>query len=268
MPNYALLLEYDGSAFSGFQKQKDSSLKTVQGILEDSLKTILREKVKTSVAGRTDSGVHAKGMIVNFHSEKNISNFYKICLGVNAISDSGLSVLSITEVPENFHARFSCTEREYEYHIYNAKFPSPILRNRAYFISTELDKEKILEITKELEGIHDFASFTKKDSLKNYDSTIRNIKKIKLIEDTELKGYFKISILGSGFLHNMIRITIGTILDIAKGKLKESISEILNSKDRDQAGITLPSHALYFKKAYYKDFPEIEKMYKEIFKES
>lgn len=267
MPNYALLLEYDGTAFSGFQKQKNQELKTVQGNLENSLKIILREDIKIFVAGRTDSGVHAKGMITNFHTSKPIQNFYKICLGINAISNSDFSVHSITEVPENFHARFSCTEREYEYHIYNSKFNSPLLKNKAYFISKEINLEKISEIAKELEGIHDFASFTKKESLKNYDSTIRNIKKIKLIEDKELKGYFKISILGSGFLHNMIRISVGTILDISKGRLDKTISEILNSKDRNKAGITLPSYGLYFKKAYYKDFPEIEKMYKEIFKD-
>lgn len=261
MPNHALLLEYEGTAFHGFQKQKNSNLPTVQGELEKSLKIILREEVKIIAAGRTDAGVHARGMVINFHSKNQIQNYSKLNLSLNAVSNNKVSVLNSCEASETFHARFSCTEREYEYLIQNSSVPHPLFLNKTYHYKKKIDIDKLKELAHKLEGVHDFASFTKAESKKKYSSTIRRIDSIKISVDSEFSYLIKIKIKGSGFLHNMVRITIGTLIDTSSNKLKMDIEEILKKQDRVHAGVTLPAYALYFCKAYYKDFQEIESLY-------
>lgn len=180
---------------------------------------------------------------------------------MNALTDPGLSILSITSVDENFDSRFSCSSREYEYLILNTKYPRPTWKNRAFWYQHKIDVPRLEAELELLKGEHDFRSLAKAVSMKNR-STIRNILEAKLERSAEFDGLFKVRIRANGFLHNMIRILTGTLLEIATGKRKETnVLNILSSKDRTIAGITLPPHGLYFIRAYYDSYPQIDSMY-------
>ncbi|WP_343286795.1 tRNA pseudouridine(38-40) synthase TruA [Leptospira gomenensis] len=257
--NYALLVEYDGLCFHGFQTQKE--LPSIQENLENAARILLQEPIAVSGAGRTDTGVHARGMIVNFKTTKTVQNIGKFLLSMNAITDSGLSILAMSEVEENFDARFSCASREYEYLILNTKFPRPTWKNRAFWYQHRIDVPRLETELELLKGEHDFRSLAKVISMKNR-STVRTVLESKLERSAEFDGLLKIRIRANGFLHNMIRILTGTLLEIANGKRKDTnILEILSSKDRTIAGITLPPHGLYFLRAYYDSSPQIDSMY-------
>ncbi|XDD51945.1 tRNA pseudouridine(38-40) synthase TruA [Leptospira sp. WS92.C1] len=257
--NYALLVEYDGLCFNGFQIQKNQP--SVQESLEKAATILLQEPIDISGAGRTDTGVHARGMVVNFKTQKTVQNFSRFLLSMNALTDPGLSILSITSVDENFDSRFSCSSREYEYLILNTKYPRPTWKNRAFWYQHKIDVPRLEAELELLKGEHDFRSLAKAVSMKNR-STIRNILEAKLERSAEFDGLFKVRIRANGFLHNMIRILTGTLLEIATGKRKETnVLNILSSKDRTIAGITLPPHGLYFIRAYYDSYPQIDSMY-------
>lgn len=259
MPTFALLLEYDGSYFYGFQKQKDR--KSIQESIEHAVETLIKEKIKLIAAGRTDAGVHARGMIASFSCNCEITNFSKFIISLNALTDDYVSILGMREMTNNFHARFSCSEREYEYRILISKYPRPLLFKRVYWLKNEFDQNILISQMDSLLGSHNFSSLAKKSSLIN-KSPERKISELRFEKLSEHPDLFRFLIRGSGFLHNMIRIMVGTLLDIAKGKIKNSsILDILNKKDRVNAGITLPAYGLYFLKAYYSKFPEIEEMY-------
>ncbi|MCB1177647.1 MAG: tRNA pseudouridine(38-40) synthase TruA [Leptospiraceae bacterium] len=258
MPVIACILEYDGSYFRGFQRQKD--LLTVQSTLEEAIKVSTGEIVKITAAGRTDTGVHAKGMVISFPLQNIPKNLKKFNLSLNALSHQGVSVLALREMPEEFNARFSCTEREYEFLILNSKFESPLYEKKAYRVYKNIDLELIDSQINGLIGKYDFKSFAKSTSVKGV-STERQITSIQFKPSLDTKGLYRLMIRGTGFLHNMIRIIVGTIFDVASGKIQMDLKSILEAGDRTIAGKTLPPHGLYFNKAYYRDYPEIEKMY-------
>ncbi len=261
MPNLALLLEYDGSYFAGFQKQRDKF--TVQEALENAFLKAYKEQINISAAGRTDAGVHALGMIASFVTQRPINDFHKMISSLNALTKRGVSVLAAREMPESFHARFSCTEREYAYLILNSKYKHPLWEGRAFRVHEKIDFEKIQKELPVLLGKHDFRSFAKTISVKN-KITERQILDIKMKQSQEFSELYSVHIKGTGFLHNMVRIIVGTLLDIGTGKINISLDEILKSEDRKLAGTTLPPYALYFKKAYYKDYEEIEELYSSV----
>ena len=265
MPRTVLILEYDGPRFNGFQKQKSAKQITVQEKLEDVISLILRENITLIAAGRTDAGVHAKGMVVSFSSTNSILNYHKFLVSLNGLVGGSVSALAGKEISDQFHARFSCTEREYEYKILNTKTPHPLLNERVLWFKNNIDFDLLQREAETLHGKHDFAGFTKKSVLETYNSTERQITKIEVKRDSELRSLFKIVIRGTGFLHNMVRIIVGTLLDIARGRLKSNILDILRTQDRTNAGITLPPYGLYFLRAYYRDYPEINQMYSEIY---
>ncbi|WP_346725446.1 tRNA pseudouridine(38-40) synthase TruA [Leptospira yasudae] len=257
--NYALLVEYDGLCFNGFQTQKD--LPSIQENLEKAATILLREEIAISGAGRTDTGVHARGMMVNFKTTKTVQNFSKFLLSMNAITDPGLSILSMMEMDEQFDSRFSCSSREYEYLILNTKYPRPTWKNRAFWYQHKIDVPRLEAELELLKGEHDFRSLAKVASMKNR-SAVRTILDTGLERSAEFDGLLKIRIRANGFLHNMIRILTGTLLEIANGKRQDTnVLDIISSKDRTIAGITLPPHGLYFIRAYYDSHPQIDTMY-------
>ena len=261
MPTYALCVEYDGSCFYGWQRQ--TSLKSVQGTLEDSLKIILAKNPHTSlfVAGRTDTGVHSLGMICHFKTDFPIPNLYKLLHSLNSLSADGVTVRRATEVPDDFHARFSCTSREYVYQIYYSKYPCVHYEKHALWIKQRVDWERVKAELPYLLGEKDFRSLTKKNSMKG-KRAIREIQTIELERDTLVPEIFRIRIKANGFMHNMVRITVGTLLDIGKGRWESrSIASILGEEDRTKAGMTLPPHGLYFVRAYYQNYPQIQPLY-------
>ncbi|MCB1190427.1 MAG: tRNA pseudouridine(38-40) synthase TruA [Leptospiraceae bacterium] len=259
MPKIAILVEYDGEKFHGFQRQK--SLVSVQQCIESALEIVLREKITIEGAGRTDTGVHAKGMIISFYTSNLPQNFHRFIVSINGLTNQAIVALAAAEVNESFHARFSCTEREYEYYVLNTRFPHPLFSGRVYWEKCKLNLEIIKNEIKSLIGKHDFTSLTNK-SYNPKESTEREIKNAEVIEIPEVNGLFKIQIRSNGFLYNMVRVIAGTLIDIGKGVLEtRNMEEIIRSKNRKQAGITLPPTGLYFLRAYYKDYPEISDLY-------
>jgi tRNA pseudouridine38-40 synthase len=261
LPSIALLVQYDGRNYFGFQKQ--NNFPSIQESLEKTISIVVKKNIKIFAAGRTDTGVHAKGLVVSFQLENLSISLYRLVHSANALLPNDISVLGALEMPENFHARYSCTSREYEYWIVNSKQRLSLLEGRAYRVHTPLDFEMIREEIKELEGKHFFTSFAKKTSTIG-KTTERMIHKIEFQSSNEWKGLTKMVIWGSGFLHNMVRILLGTILDRGSGKVELSIRDILISENRQLAGKTLPPYGLYFRRAYYKDFPEIDSLYDSI----
>lgn len=258
LPIYACILEYNGSYFHGFQRQK--GLLTVQSTLEEAIQIVTKEKTRITAAGRTDTGVHAQGMVVSFPLEKQVSNLAKFLLSLNAISHPGVAVLAIQEMPKDFNARFSCTEREYQFLILHSKFISPLWIGRAHRIHSPFQLEMVQAHLAELLGKKNFKSFAKSTSTRGV-STERQITAISIEPSLDTKGLYKLMIKGTGFLHNMIRIIVGTILDMGTGKIQSDFKTILESENRKNAGKTLPPDGLYFYKAYYKNYPQIESMY-------
>lgn len=240
----ALLVQYDGTGFNGWQVQKKG--RTVQGEIEKALEVLLKQKVRTVAAGRTDTGVHALGQVIHLDFFSNIS-LQKLCISLNGILDRDVSIKNAYYVPPAFHARFSAQQREYIYIVYNHPLRNPLVLKKAMWVSQKVDVAFLRHISEYFIGEKDFASFCKKTSAD--ENTIRRIDEFDITQSEEFI-FFRIK--GNAFLHNMIRIIIGTIFDL-HGKKKDPgcILNILEQKDRNAGGKTAPAHGLYLNKIIY-----------------
>ena len=250
---YALILQYDGALFAGYQTQNGP--RSVQSELEKSLRVILRQEIKTHCAGRTDAGVHALGQVVSF-ALQDPPPARTLLHSLNALLPDDMAAAALTPVPEDFHARFSCLAREYEYRIWNAPYPPVFERGRCLWIRQPLEMEALEKISRAIPGERDFASFTRAEY--RDESTIRYVDRAgwSMEGDSFEQGRtLRFRIRGNAFLHNMIRILVGTSLDIVRGKIRRSMAEILEAKDRLAAGHTARAAGLYFIGAYYPPFP-------------
>jgi len=249
--NTAMTIEYDGAAYYGFQRQ--SKQVSVQGELERVLTTILRRPTRVWCAGRTDTGVNALGQVVHF-SGGHPKSIELLIYAMNSLLPKDIAVRHAAEVPDRFHARFSCLQREYVYIIYNAPYRPGTLGYKALWIRDELDWNAVRAAIPHILGENDFAAFTKAKLVKRGETTFRRIDDLRVIEDGQ---YTYLHIKGSGFLHNMIRILTGTLLDVARGNTKpEDMAGILAKQDRLGAGVTLKPDALYFLHAEYADYDQ------------
>lgn len=251
---YALTIAYDGTKFSGVQIQNNEV--TIQKKIEDALRIIFRKSIRIAVAGRTDAGVHASGQVISFLAPGEIVNTNKFINSVQALAGPYISVVGFHIVPENFHARFDCIAREYEYLIYCGKKNPVFLENKIWHLYEDIDLFSIENDLNDLLGEHDFKAFSKKTN----ETTIRYIEFIKITKIYEPFmniPLYSIRIRGNAFLHNMVRIIVGSIVDKAINKLPYSFREILDSKDRTKTGRTAPPEGLYFRKAFYPDVPEL-----------
>ena len=240
MRTLKLILEYDGSAFYGFQKQPRH--KTVQQVLEAALTKLFDQKTKISAAsGRTDTGVHATHQVVSVKTESRLS-IEKICQGLNYYLEGNVAVKEVSDVSEDFHARFNAKTKTYEYRIWNHSIRSPLRAGTHWFVSHPLDVEKIRKGMKRLSGRHDFSAFCSQNKRHEEASNIRKIIKFELIEnDHEL--IFRVC--GNGFLYRMVRNLVGTLVDLGRGKINlTELSKILASKKRARAGMAAPAHGL------------------------
>ncbi|NBI05619.1 tRNA pseudouridine(38-40) synthase TruA [Senegalia massiliensis] len=243
MRNIKLTIEYDGSNYKGWQKQPTEI--SIQEIIEDAIFKITRDKVKLEASGRTDKGVHAFGQTASFFTNSDIVK-YKLIRGLNSVLPDDISIRKVEEVNSEFHARYYAKGKSYKYIIYNSQVRSPIYRNNAYHVPYKLDMNKFRQNVNMLIGTHDFTSFT---SIKEgTDNKIRTIYSIDIEQKNEV---IELTFKGSGFLYNMIRIIVGTLVDVSRGRIKSNIEEIIDAKNRKRAGITAPSHALYLMEVYY-----------------
>lgn len=250
MRNIKLILEYDGSEFSGFQRQPGRP--TVQEVLEKALSSFFDRKMKiSSASGRTDAGVHAEGQVVNFKVESD-KDLNRIQRGLNAHLPKPVVVRSVKEVPAGFHARYSARSKVYEYQIWNSPFRSPLLARSAYHVIFPLDLSAMRKAARFFLGRHDFRSFTSESAVKKGKKTVsftRTIKKILLKKQGNL---ILIRVEADGFLYHMVRNMVGTLLEVGRGKRNpESIKTILKAKNRSAAGEKVPSNGLTLLKVSY-----------------
>lgn len=240
----ALEIQYDGAKFNGWQIQGEE--RTIQGELEKSIEILTKQKIRVIASGRTDSGVHALGQIVHLDIEGDI-DLKRLCIGLNGILERDVSVKNAYRCPSDFHARFSAVEREYLYLIHNHPQRSPFMNYRTLWVREKLDIDYLRRVTMYLIGEKDFASFCKKIS--SDGNTVRRISKIEIDSIDELI-IFRIS--GNAFLHNMIRIMVGTIMDMYKNNFPpDYILEILKKRDRDMSGPTASAFGLYLNRIEY-----------------
>ncbi|HDL90026.1 MAG TPA: tRNA pseudouridine(38-40) synthase TruA [Thermodesulforhabdus norvegica] len=243
--NFRLILEYDGSNYHGWQRQK--GLITVQEVVESCLGIMLDRPVKVRASGRTDAGVHAFGQVVNFYAATNLSpeDFQN---GLNSLLPEDVVVVGAEEVDLSFHARFSAKRKVYCYRILNRRLRFPLLRNYAWHIPAKLDIEAMRDALKHFLGEHDFSAFmASKSSVK---SRVRTVFKAEL--DEFGSGNLVMTFEANGFLRHMVRIMVGTVVEVGLGKrVPGDIPAILKSLDRLQAGRTAPAHGLYLMKVIY-----------------
>ena len=234
----AFVTEYDGTNFSGFQKQKNAI--SVQEVIEDALKEITKEDISINYAGRTDAGVHALSQVFDFTTD--IKRDHKNWIdGMNSNLPDSISIKSISDVPNDFHSRFSALDRSYTYVVYNSKTKPLFFDNLVHWDDNLIEFSSIQEQANMFLGSHDFTSFRSSRCSSN-----NPVKDIKSIEATKVNNFIFITIKANAFLHNMVRIISGTLIDIAKGEINLSIDEILLKKNRAAAGKTASSKGLFF----------------------
>jgi tRNA pseudouridine38-40 synthase len=243
MKNLKVTIQYNGENYCGWQKQPDSL--GIQGTIQNAIYEITKEEVKLNASGRTDAGVHALGQVANFKLELSIPAD-KIPNALNAKLPKDISIIACTEVDDEFHSRYSAKGKRYRYLIYNNMYRSPIYKDTSYHVRYDLDFEKMCEEAKHLIGEHDFKGFMSSGSSVN--DTVRTIYDITLEKQENL---IILEVEGNGFLYNMVRIIVGTLVDIGRGKINESLKDIINSKNRGKCGHTAPPHGLFLKKVDY-----------------
>ena len=238
-------LMYDGSRFSGYQSQPKD--RTVQQELEHALWRIHKKiAIKTHASGRTDAGVHAMGQVVHFDTPIRMPA-ERWARALNGELPNDISVKQTEEVPETFHARYSVSGKEYRYRLYQTPYRDPFRRVHAHHYPYPLNIERMKEAAAHLIGEHDFTSFcsTKSDK-ENKVRTVTNISFLEQGDDIE------IHFAGSGFLYNMVRIMVGTLLKVGSGRLEPGdVAAILKAKDRNRAAQTAPAEGLYLWRVYY-----------------
>ena len=237
MRNIKLVLEYDGTHYHGWQTQPN--LPTIQDTIEEALAQLTKTPIKIIGAGRTDTGVHAEGQVANFgtDSQMPVVAFQK---GLNAILPRDIVVCSATEVSPEFHARFSATSRRYRYTILNRTYPSALSRQTSYFFPAAIDVPRANTLCQVLVGKHDFSSFQKTGS-----DRINPICEIYKICCWKQEPYVYFEIEADAFLRGMVRAIVGTILKCIKDDDAEAeLHRILDTKDRDAAGTSVPAHGL------------------------
>ena len=244
MKNYKVTCSFLGSRYHGFQRQEN--LLTVQGEIERAIYKLLGERATINGCSRTDAGVHANEFVFSTELESPI-DCRGIKYGLNGVLPPDIAVLSAMEAPEGFHARYCCRGKEYVYLIHNSETKSPFYADRMYRSWYPIDEKKLDLACKDFIGEHDFKSFCAAACDK--EITVRTINEFRVERSGDI---VKFTVSGDGFLYNMVRIMVGTLLFINDGKLPPgSIPEIIAAKDRTRAGKTVPPQGLYLNKVYY-----------------
>ena len=246
MKNIALKLMYNGTAYHGWQVQKD--LPTVAETLEKALSSVCGGRVKVTGCGRTDAGVHAERYVANFRTDSRIP-CERLPLAVNTRLPEDIAVAAAFEVDEGFNAIGSCLKKEYTYRIYNSRIHNPFYVDRAYFYPKRLDEAVMDRAARAFEGTHDFRAVRSVGT--ETRTTVRTIYYCYVTRSADL---LELKVCANGFLYNMVRAITGTALYAAEGKLTpEDIPAILESGNRTLAGPTVPPGGLYLTKLWYED---------------
>lgn len=245
MRNFKIILQYEGTRYQGWQKQ-ESTENTIQGKMERLLSRIAGRTVEIQASGRTDAGVHAYGQVANFHMDTQLSAA-ELMNQINQYLPEDIGVISIEEMPERFHSRLNAKGKTYCYRVLNSEIPHVFDRKFVYVYPDRLDVEAMRRAASYLTGTHDFKAFT--SAKKSKKSTVRTIDSIEIIPmGEEIRFVFS----GNGFLFHMVRILMGTLLEVGIGKrIPEEMTEILNSEKRENAGALVPACGLALMEVRY-----------------
>lgn len=237
MKRIKLTIAYDGTNYCGWQIQPNGI--TIEEILNKAISKMTGEEILVIGASRTDSGVHAMGNVAVFDTETTIPA-EKIAVALNQRLPDDIVITKSEEVPLNFHPRYCNCSKTYEYHIINTRIPIPTKRLTNYFVSYVLDIDKMRQAASYLVGEHDFVSFCNVRT--DVENTVRTITDLDILTNG---NEITIRITGNGFLYNMVRIIVGTLIRVGRGFYEpEKVKEILEAKDRRAAGVTAPAHGL------------------------
>lgn len=246
MRNLRMTVAYDGTRYHGFQKQRGTGLATIQETLEEALSILTQERIAVHGSGRTDAGVHAQGQVISFQTGSPIPAS-RFPLAANSVLPRDIRVLECQDMEPDFHARFSVRRKTYCYKIYNASHMSPFWRYYAYHVPVALDLSEMRQGASFFLGTHDFSGFCAKGAL--VQDYTRTIFECEIIKDGVLL-LFKVT--GDGFLWNMVRIMVGTLLEIGQGKRPAGeIPALLAAGERKHSGVTVPPHGLYLVSVEY-----------------
>jgi len=245
MQTYKLILEYDGTDFGGFQSQKNA--RTVQDVLESALERIFKKNVKVAGSSRTDSGVHAEGQVAHFKTDQIIPD-RNLLRAINAYLPKDVAVKKIEKVPAQFHARYSAKKKTYLYEVRLSQLPAPLERRRTYSFFYPVDIARVKEAARLLVGCHDFRSFQAKSGEKEM-STVRRITKLQITRKGETLSFL---VEGDGFLYNMVRNIVGSLLEVGRGRMSlDEFKRAFRGRDRKLMGPTAPPQGLTLKKIIY-----------------
>lgn len=232
-----LTIAYDGTNYCGWQVQPNGL--TVEEVVNRALQKLTGEEIFVIGASRTDSGVHALGNVAVFDTETTIPA-ERIAMALNQRLPDDIVITKSEEVSADFHPRYCDCSKTYEYHIINTRIPIPTKRLTNYFVSYDLNIEHMREAASHLVGTHDFVSFCNVRT--DVEDTVRTITELEILAHGE---EITIRITGNGFLYNMVRIIVGTLIRVGRGFYEpEKVKEILEAKDRKAAGVTAPAHGL------------------------
>lgn len=250
MTRVALLIEYVGTNFNGSQFQLNG--RTVQAELEAAVSAYWRKKTSVIFAGRTDAGVHAVGQVVHADTDASAeevqADLWRLSWALNGMVKDDMSITAAQVVPDDFHARYRATQREYVYRVLNRSQRSAVLKNNHYFMPRALELSNMQEAAGCLLGTHDFAGF--RSSTTDKSSTVCTVSRAELLNKGE--GQLEFWIAADHFVYNMVRIIAGTLIEIGLGKkAPESLAIALEAKDRSLAGTTAPSRGLTLQSVTY-----------------
>ncbi len=243
--NFKITIEYDGTDFHGWQRQKED--RSIQGKIEKVLEIITTKKISLTGSGRTDAGVHALGQSANFKCDTELTpeTFMK---GLNRLLPHDIVILSCERVKDDFHARFNTKSKVYNYRILNQPLPSAILRKYVWHISKELHVGAMRTAIEHIKGKHDFSAFEGSGSPRSH--SIRNMIKAQIADNKE--GLLVVELEADGFLRFMVRNIVSTLVNVGLGKISpDDFNKILLSKDRKHAGATAPPQGLFLIKVIY-----------------
>lgn len=250
MRNLLLTLRFDGGAYHGWQVQENAV--TVQQTLQDAIEAVFGARLPVIGCSRTDAGVHARMFCVNFHTDSAIP-CARVPYALNAHLPDDVGVYDCRQVPDDFHARYSCVAKRYAYVIRNSPFRDPFAVGRATTVPLLLDEAMLHDEAQAFLGTHDFAAFAAAGG--SVEDTVRTVRDACVRRDGETVVF---EVEADGFLYHMVRIMAGTLLDVAAGKIpRGSIPDILASLDRARAGVTAPPQGLYLQSVQY-DLQDVE----------
>jgi len=246
VPGFRLVLEYDGSGFHGWQVQPGGQ-RTVQGVLEAALRRVTGGPVRALGAGRTDAGVHAEGQVAGAWVETELAP-EQLARALNGVLPRDLAVVACERAPEGFHPRYAACAKLYRYRIWNGACRSPLREARVHWVRTPLDVSAMREAAAALVGTHDFASFQAAGS--DVATTVRRLARLDVTGPPG--GEIAVEVEGDGFLRHMVRILVGTLLDVGLGRRDAaSMPALLAGRDRTRAGRTAPARGLTLVRVEY-----------------